>query len=236
MASLQLCLDGTTVGTCMAELQHRLNHPGPATELITCPTLPEFLPDMDEPNLNALSLEGLPFPSDATYFDWRVYYYQTSHLNDYLLLQSGRLSQHVTCNIEIEGIATASGLVQYTLYLTAHIGQFAAPHCLQRDSPRIVLEQFVGNNQALNAPVWTRSKDSMPQFQQPIDTFMPLFLRMSEWIENHRQCGLPSRMMQWASSSMLAFSDHVSVRLCPVTPPPFVQIWQVGPHQGHLLY
>lgn len=109
----------------------RLNHPGPATELITCPTLPEFLPDMDEPNLNALSLEGLPFPSDATYFDWRVYYYQTcglpgrvdrwlrsnlrcptiAHLNDYLLLQSGRLSQHVTCNIEIEGIVRLPSLL-----------------------------------------------------------------------------------------------------------------------------
>ncbi|KZP21438.1 hypothetical protein FIBSPDRAFT_891148 [Athelia psychrophila] len=195
---------------------------------------------MDEPlDLNALSVVGLPLPTDATFVQRREYYYNTCRLpgrvdrwlrsnsrtpsivflREYLMLLSP-ISQHVTCTVTMECTATASGSLQlYVLYLTAHVGEFAAPHCLQRDSPRIVLERFTGNNLALNAPIWTRMKTPTAQFQQPIDTFMALYLHMSAWAENMGQGDLPSRMMRWVGSVMPVLSDRVSVqRRPPVTP------------------
>lgn len=81
---------------------------------------------MDEPlDLNALSVDGLPLPSDATYLQRREYYYNTcglpgrvdrwlcsnsrtttiAFLKDYLMLLSP-ISQHVTCTIAMECIVS----------------------------------------------------------------------------------------------------------------------------------
>lgn len=51
-----------------------------------------------------------------------------------------------------------------------------------------MLEEFIGDNQSLCAPQWTRwDTNRVEVFEQPIDSFLCLFLRMSTWSINASQ-------------------------------------------------
>jgi hypothetical protein len=54
-------------------------------------------------------------------------------------------------------------------------------------SPRAILEYFVGSHDAINAPEWTCWARPTLEFQQPKATFVALFIRMAEWDSNKRQ-------------------------------------------------
>ncbi|KAF7964450.1 hypothetical protein HWV62_7581 [Athelia sp. TMB] len=72
----------------------------------------------------------------------------------------------------------------YTLYLRAHLTKKAAGHCLQQESPRIILEEYFGDKQMLIAPLWTQWSTPLQGFQQPLSSFLVLFIRMSTWPVN----------------------------------------------------
>jgi hypothetical protein len=168
-------------------------------------------------------------------------------IQDYLLLKNA-VTEHVVCVVERECIAVSCiyintlNLIEfsqpqapddgtifedpptYTLYITAHLPRGAKYYMLLWQSPRAVLEKFVGFSNDPDAPEWTRWVHSILEFQQPKASFADLFVRMAAWDENKVQVccvtvhltekseplisqpGLPFRMAQWARSTLV---DHI---------------------------
>ncbi|KIM73712.1 hypothetical protein PILCRDRAFT_828847 [Piloderma croceum F 1598] len=126
-------------------------------------------------------------------------------MRDYLLLDNASIN-HVICFVEHECIAAPdNGTIfedpdTHTLYITARIPHGAKSHLLLRQSPRAVLERFVGSSSDRMAPDWTRWPRPAVEFQQPKANFANLFVHMAMWEENMVQPGLPFRMSQWAWS------------------------------------
>jgi len=54
-------------------------------------------------------------------------------------------------------------------------------------SPRAILEKYVGFNNDRDAPEWTHWAQSTREFQQPKASFADLFVRMAVWDENKLQ-------------------------------------------------
>lgn len=106
----------------------------------------------------------------------------------------------------------------HLLYITAQVPSSSPALLFLRSSPRALLERFVGSNNAIHAPEWTRWETSSLEFQQPKRTFAALFVRFAELDENQSivglaflnslrswpsicpQPGLSYQMAQWARS------------------------------------
>jgi hypothetical protein len=129
-------------------------------------------------------------------------------MRDYLLLDNASIN-HVICFVEHECIAVScptdlfnptvvefltlqapdNGTIfedpdTHTLYITARIPHGAKSHLLLRQSPRAVLERFVGSSSDRIAPDWTRWPHPAVEFQQPKANFANLFVHMAMWEEN----------------------------------------------------
>jgi hypothetical protein len=72
----------------------------------------------------------------------------------------------------------------YTLYLIAQVPPHIPAILFHQSSPRVILESYVGPNNTLHAPEWTRWAKPTLEFQQPKRTFAALFLRFAALKEN----------------------------------------------------
>ena len=96
------------------------------------------------------------------------------------------LASHTYLTLQVPG-TPGCFITKYVLQLTADASATTG-HCLQTSSPRISLEDFIGNNQSLCAPQWTRWDPlQVEAFQQPMTTFLFLFLEMATWAINAKQ-------------------------------------------------
>ncbi|KIM80088.1 hypothetical protein PILCRDRAFT_544114 [Piloderma croceum F 1598] len=87
----------------------------------------------------------------------------------------------------------------YTLYVTAQASLRSAFEGMQQ-SPRAILDQFVGWPGQNDAPQWVRWPYCSVFFQQSTAAAVKLFKELSTWSVNTGQPGLPLRMIVWARS------------------------------------
>ncbi|KZP21907.1 hypothetical protein FIBSPDRAFT_953243 [Athelia psychrophila] len=88
-----------------------------------------------------------------------------------------------------------------TLWVTAHTSQVAKADGLVYQSPRTVVDQYIGYPDERRAPEWTRRANKIFEFQQPRATFVHIFLRLAlnQW--NLPAQGRLFQMHLWVQSS-----------------------------------
>lgn len=79
----------------------------------------------------------------------------------------------------------------HCLYITAHASPGSCTLIFMLNSPRALLDRFVGSSHAVDAPEWTQWTTPIRVFQQPKMTFAALFVRMATWDLNRDQVIFP---------------------------------------------
>jgi len=132
---------------------------------------------------------------------WLTANLESAYPSCYLLMGDGPANE-VLCTVQRFHIkASNTGHPDlFILYITGSVLPQLGIPILSCSSPRATLARYIGFQNDLEAPSWTKWDRSILSFYQPRCLFADMFARMAAWEENRAVKGLSYRMIEWAKT------------------------------------